>query len=317
MVEEINYIKKDVFSWSDFVKFIRARKEGKWIYRGTSTSNGLQTSIERICKNWGILYEKLPEIEKRIVRDFQRKYPQSAPDHFPYKDTFWWLSLMRHHGAPTRLLDWTYSPYVAAHFAFEKMLLKKYDERHHVLPKNREGTIWIINRKWLDDKSEKSIRSVFSKTKQNADEFIQSLKDSQPSAFYQLYSEWGKEDGFVCVLNPWHLHERLAIQQGIFLCHVNITKSFVDNLKNMAGYEKNLIKVNLQMDTSDLEKAFDELYRMNITNTTLFPDLDGYARTFNTRFKFFDRLTKKDEKKIECHTYVEVKENDIKTDESA
>jgi hypothetical protein len=311
MAGEISYKNRDVHSWDDFVKFIQPYKtEDKWIYRGTKDVGGLKTSIERICDSWEIPYDKLPEIEKRIIRDFQRRYPQSAPNHFPYEDTFWWLSLMRHHGAPTRLLDWTYSPYVAAYFALEKMLSKEEG-------KERKGVVWIIGRNWLDTESQKKITKICKKKKCNAHKFIQSLKDSQPSALNQLFIEWNQKDSFVCVLNPWQLHDRLAIQQGIFLCHVNIEHPFETNLKNMKDSDQNVIKVNLHLATSDLEKAFNELYRMNITHATLFPGLDGYAHTFNTRFKFFCNETEKKENKIECYTYEKSKKNDIKTDGAA
>lgn len=296
MPGETSYIEHDVCSWDEFFEFIQwYKKEDKWIYRGT-LDYGLQTSIERICDSWAIPYKKLPEIEKRLIRDFQRKYPQSAPNHFPYEDTFWWLSLMRHHGAPTRLLDWTYSPYVAVYFALEKMLSKE----------RKKGVVWIIDRNWLDAESQERIVKICKKRGCNENEFIQSLKDSQPSALSQLFIEWSQKDSFVCVLNPWHLHERLAIQQGIFLCHVNITKPFETNLYNMTGIKKNVIRLNLNLDKCDIEKAFNELYRMNITHATLFPGLDGYAHTLNTRFIFFYRETERKKNKIECYKYTNV-----------
>ena len=57
------------------------------------------------------------EIEARFCRQFRRAFHHYA-DNIPRPDdAMEWLSLMQHHGAPTRLLDFTWSPYVAAFFA--------------------------------------------------------------------------------------------------------------------------------------------------------------------------------------------------------
>jgi len=46
---------------------------------------------------------------------------------------------MQHHGAPTRLLDFTYSFYIAAYFALEES--------------EKDCAIWALNMKWSVEES--------------------------------------------------------------------------------------------------------------------------------------------------------------------
>lgn len=90
----------------------------QWIFRGQRDANwGLQTKLERVCRRFGSA--KYLEAEQHILRQFQRRLHHYRSDVPALDDTLEWFALMQHHGALTRLLDWTKSPYVAAYFAIE------------------------------------------------------------------------------------------------------------------------------------------------------------------------------------------------------
>ena len=116
-------------SWSEFDKLVKKRSYRRWIYRGQEDSSWeLQSSLFRAFKTAQDLHELGKGRKKKISRHEHarvmiERFKSNAHlylTHFPKDDDdFSWLALMQHYGAPSRLLDFSFSPYVAAYFALE------------------------------------------------------------------------------------------------------------------------------------------------------------------------------------------------------
>lgn len=124
-------------SWDLFKKHALEQVEGT-IFRGQNQNWSLQTSMHRAGKaNFVDYFERvLPDINRHTGAMTDKNV-----DLKNYDELGGFLNLLQHHGFPTPLLDWTYSPYVAAFFAFESKSLS--DEK--------DAVIFIFNsRKWTD-----------------------------------------------------------------------------------------------------------------------------------------------------------------------
>lgn len=261
------YTKLTVSSWDDFQREYESRfalQGRRWVFRGhQDTGWELKPSLERsACDRVGLPLTELPDIEaylltrfKRNLHRFQERVPESE-DHLE------WLALMQHYGAPTRLLDWTYSCYIALFFALE------------LAPIGTTCAVWAIDQVWLflrlRELSARGVRQAFS---------VDSELRSPRSAYILLTS---KGVTSVAPLVPYHLNERLAVQQGAFLVPLNLEVSFMDNLRAVAGpaeLRDHVLKLEIPVVRKVQYQMLVSLERLNVHRLSLFPGIDGFAQS--------------------------------------
>lgn len=219
-----------------------------------------KTSIQRYCERLSVRHEYRDQIEEEIFREFRRSY-HNYSNNVPDRDcTLEWLSIMQHHGAPTRLLDFTYSIWVAAYFALERA--------------NGDSAVWALDAHWACDESAEIMRAAgkpqsdkidsLTKWQEGDEEIVNNLFFKHP--YLKI----------ACALNPFRLNERLRIQKGVFVLPGDVTVPFLDNLLALPGQGK-LIKIVIPAELC--LHGLIQLFEMNISRTSLFPGLDGYAQS--------------------------------------
>jgi len=254
--------------------------KGDWLYRGQYSSKSLESSLESDCKRSGFSLDNADKIENHMIRHFKRVYDREDSD-IVKDDTLYCLSLMRHYGAPTRLLDFSYSKYLATYFALEAAY------RCLPNPSNLQPTctVWCINQQTLYNKTN-SIPGV--------NELLQSRRSSdknrRDNTFWPLYME--NKFTFASWENPMELHKRLHLQQGTFLCPGSIKTSLMNNLLIPFSDTptKFIYKFTCHFTPKSLQKAFLHFRRMGITRESLFPGLDGLAQSMTYQLCFYHKL---------------------------
>lgn len=236
-------------SWEQFQQTFSDSKYKSWAFRGHADADWpLFSSLSRYFTSFNVHRDAWQEQENRILRIFKRK-SHLFLDHIPDEDdSFEWLALMQHYGAPTRLLDFTWSPYVAAFFALERA--------------TKDVAIWALSPPRVNN----TIRTITGQ-KINEGGIGPWVKGNYEKYFLP------NDKKFVIIGDPYRMNRRLIAQSGTFLMPGILDMPIEEIVPQDAIRKFVLITSRLR------KKAMAELYTMNINYATLFPGLDGLARS--------------------------------------
>ena len=246
-VSSWNELQTELFaeSWNEKLGRFRSR----YAFRGLSDSNYKLES--RLARHGG----DFRKLEKHLLRNFKKYAHRSVVE----KDSIWnWLSVAQHYGLPTRLLDWTYSPFVAMHFATAD-----------IDAFNVDGVIWAVNYvkthnilpEKLSRKLEEEGANVF--TVEMLFESIKSLTELEDLS----------SDPFILFFEPPSIDDRIVNQFAFFSMssdsRVVLNRWLEDK---MDFWRKIIIPAELKWEIRD------KLDQANITERVLFPGLDGLTK---------------------------------------
>lgn len=239
-----------VHSWAEFNGYIAGR-DG-WAFRGQSDASWpLLSALPRRLLHIDVPPAQWRQREERATRIFRRKAHVYFADRAVLDDDLRCLAIMQHHGAPTRLLDFTKSPFVAAFFALEQA--------------PGDAAVYALNTPWIWAAGPDFDRSL---TRDQIDPRI-------PGNFERYFAV--NRLPVVWFGEPMEMDRRLVAQSGLLVVP-GVLEQPLDVLLN--EYARGQVLVERVLIGREVRsEVMHELYRMNITQATLFPDLEGLARS--------------------------------------
>lgn len=231
-------------SWNRELRRFRATHA----YRGVGrTGLDLLHGLARLGGNYA-------QKERHLVRNF-RKYARRS---FVGDDSIWnWLALAQHHGLPTRLLDWSYSPHVALHFA--TAALRDMDQ---------DGEVWILAFERVNEHLPRKLRRLLED--EGSFVFTGEMLSNAAESLDELDGIAGT--AFPLLLEPPSLDERIINQAALFSMMSRAEAQLHDWLAaHPAAHRRVVIPAALKWEVRD------KLDQAGMSERVLLPGLDGLS----------------------------------------
>lgn len=232
------------------------RYRNNFVYRGMADKDyHLLSKLNRVCAHD-------LSLETSINRSFLKYGYADVKDC----SSFWqMLAMGQHYGLPTRLLDWTYSPLVAAHFATEDIY--RYD---------RDGVIYRISMNAGYDLLPECLKDELKRS--SAQSFTLSMLDAHATNLEDFKAL--SKDPFFVFFEPASQTDRMTNQYALFSMTSDPKYSLVDLLSDDPVDE--LVKIVIPKEVK-LEIR-DKLDYINISERLIYPGLDGICSWITRRY---------------------------------